>query len=124
MNLPFVSRAMHQEVVEVLYRGIESERENAKMLRNELVDLRAKYHELRMSGANPVEAKPTLVPRVVDDVTQAINLKSRGDPRLRASMMAQATRDRAAKIPDHEIVDRINRGNTDDSLEGFAGSVA
>lgn len=112
IRLPFVSRASHEETCAVFKRWAEAERENATMLRRSLLDVTAKYHQLKLAGA--VDATPPVIrdTREPDPIGRAINQAAGADRTLRAMMWNQVHRDKEADptITDAEIARRITNG--------------
>lgn len=91
----------------------DGERHEQEMVRAETryADLMVSYRMLRLQGFTPAPAEP--VAREVekpDPVLAAINAVAR-DSKTRAAAIRQVEIDRAAKLTDVEIIQRIQRGN-------------
>ncbi len=112
MRLPFVSRSSHEETCAVFKRWADAEKENAAMLRRSLVDMTARYHQLKLAGA--VESTPVQPrePKEPDPIAKAINQAAGSDRTLRALMYNQVQRDKAADplLTDAELALRITAG--------------
>lgn len=73
-------------------------------------DLLEKYHELKITGAAPLEPTKVLAHRELDPVTAAITAKAGADKRLRSMMSREAMHARQLGMPDHEIIAQIEHG--------------
>lgn len=74
-------------------------------------DLMVSYRMLRLQGFTPAPAEPVARPEEKPDpVMAAINAVAR-DAKTRAAAIRQVEIDRAAKLTDVEIIQRIHRGN-------------
>lgn len=111
MNWPWISREAFDIALSAERKRADSERENAMYLRRELSDLTAKYHMLRLQGAVSEQPAPvTREPAEIDPCVAAIRERSRGNPRLRSTMLAQLARDRTAQKDDADILREIEQG--------------
>ena len=86
----------------------ESERAEARY-----ADLMASYRLLKLQGfvEQPIPRGTSHGEGKIDPIQAAINRAARGDPALKRQMLAQLEIDRAAKLNDVEILQRIERGN-------------
>lgn len=72
-------------------------------------DMASRYHMLKLQGAT-LPPVPVSVQVEQDPVTAAVNAACIGNRALRAQMLRQVERDRAAGFKDLEIVTRIQQG--------------
>lgn len=107
MSWPFVSRL----AFEILEESRNREREVNAMLRNQVVDLTAKYHQLRlMHHSLPDAPMPVPDPPKPDPVARAIAEAAGGNAELAASMRRQATVDAMSGKSADDIVRAIFQG--------------
>lgn len=112
MRWPFVARSTYDRHTQVLIDAQASlvrQGERTLDLYEALLD---KYHALKVMGASLPEPTPTLPPRTVDPVMQAITDVAGSNRELRSIMSREAMKSRAAGVPDHEIIAQIEAGES------------
>ena len=119
MKSPFVSRFAFELLADSRERETKQLREECAALRGQLHDMTVRYHTLRLMGQAPVEPSapaPVAEEKEQDEVLAAIHEEAAGDPARLAMMLRQARQDRAARIPDEQIIDAIRSGVQPDGV--------
>lgn len=116
MKLPIISRAVAQEQYEQLerntVRALDFASARAERAEKQYDDLMARFTMLKLQGFAEPTPTVTMPTAAIDPVFHAINVASAGkDARVRRGMIAQAAADKAASVPQEEIIARIQRGN-------------
>lgn len=115
MKLPWVSRSEYDLAIVQLNAARTAGEQYAAWWAGVAArydDLLAKYHMLKLQGATAPEPQRAVESAPRDPVMEAVNVACAGkDAKVRAAMLTQVKRDRTAKMPDAEIILRIQRGS-------------
>ena len=106
-----IRRSEHHLITAALIRRVEDQQGVSQDLRRQLVDITAKYHQLRLLGAVPTDPPPPEPPaKETDRLTDEIHARYGHSDTLLSAALQQLAADRASKRSDDDILRDIIEG--------------